>query len=56
MFKIYYDVLKPIYNEKVNLIYTDTDSLCIQVYTNDIYARVDMCAWKYLRNLKGIIT
>ena len=38
MYDFYYKTLKPRYPEgKVHLLYTDTDSLILQVYTKDIY-------------------
>ena len=37
MYKFWYDHLKNKYNNKVELIYTDTDSLIIYVETDDIY-------------------
>ena len=37
MYQFWYDHLKNKYNDKVNLIYTDTDSLIIQFETDDIY-------------------
>ena len=37
MYKFLYDHLKNKYNDNVELIYTDTDSLIIQVETDDIY-------------------
>ncbi|GBN27375.1 hypothetical protein AVEN_80271-1 [Araneus ventricosus] len=37
MFQLYYDILKPVYKERINLIYTDTDSLCLEVLTDDFY-------------------
>ena len=37
MYQFWYDHLKIKYNNKVELIYTDTDSFVIQVETNDIY-------------------
>ena len=37
MYKFSYDHLKNKYNDKVELIYTDTDSFIIEVETNDIY-------------------
>ena len=36
MYSFYYDVLKPKYNEKIKLAYTDTDSFIIHVETDDI--------------------
>ena len=38
MYKFYYDTLKTRYGSKINLCYTDTDSLLIQVQTDDINA------------------
>src|SRR6266516_3049321 len=32
-----YDFIKPLYGEKVNLLFTDTDSLCYEIQTDDIY-------------------
>ena len=37
MYQFWYDHLKNKYNDKVELIYTDTDSFIIQVETDDIY-------------------
>ena len=37
MYQFWYDDLKNKYNDKVELIYTDTDSFIIEVETNDIY-------------------
>ena len=37
MYEFWYDHLKEKYNDKVELIYTDTDSFVIQVKTDDIY-------------------
>ena len=37
MYQFWYDHLKNKYNNKVELIYTDTDSLIIHVETDDIY-------------------
>ena len=37
MYRFYYDVLKPIYGERIKLAYTDTDSFVIQIETEDLY-------------------
>ena len=37
MYQFWYDHLKNKYNDKVELIYTDTDSFIIEVETDDIY-------------------
>ena len=37
MYSFYYDVLKPKYDDKIKLVYTDTDSYVIEVETDDLY-------------------
>ena len=37
MYEFWYDYLKEKYNDKIKLIYTDTDSFVIEVETDDIY-------------------
>ena len=37
MYDFYYNVLKKQYGDRVNLLFTDTDSLCISVVTEDVY-------------------
>ena len=37
MYRFYYDVLKPIYGERIKLAYTDTDSFVIHFETEDLY-------------------
>jgi len=37
MFQFWYHCLKPLYGDKVRLLYTDTDSLIIHVETEDVY-------------------
>ena len=37
MYDFYYNRLKREYRERVNLLYTDTDSLLLAIYTNDVY-------------------
>ena len=36
MYKIYYNMFKKYYNERLNLLYSDTDSFVFQIYTNDV--------------------
>lgn len=38
MYSMYYNYYKKFYNERINLIYTDTDSFLVQVRTEDFYA------------------
>ena len=36
MYDFYYNVLKK-YNDKLKLLFTDTDSVCVQINTEDLY-------------------
>ena len=38
MFDFYYGRLKPLYGDKIRMLYTDTDSLIVHVETEDVYA------------------
>ncbi len=37
MYKFHYDYMKPKYSNKLNLLFTDTDSLCYEIETEDFY-------------------
>ena len=37
MYEFHYDVMKAKYEEKVKLLFTDTDSLCYEIETEDVY-------------------
>ena len=37
MYSFYYDVLKPKYDDKIQLVYADTDSYVLKIDTNDVY-------------------
>ena len=37
MYNFYYNVLKQKYKENVTLLFTDTDSLCLRIQTEDLY-------------------
>ena len=37
MYKFYYDCLKPTYDDKVNLLYMDTDSFVLHIETEDFF-------------------
>ena len=68
MYSFYYDVLKPKYDDKIKLVYTDTDSYVIKVETDDLYedfkeindySITTLCVrafeWSYLsKNLTGM--
>ena len=38
MYQFHYDVINKKYGDKVSLLFTDTDSLCYEVNTDDVYA------------------
>jgi len=38
MYRFFYDYLKPKYGDKCKLLFTDTDSLCCHIETEDLYA------------------
>ena len=38
MYSFYYEYLKPKYLERCTLLFTDTDSLCCEIKTDDLYA------------------
>lgn len=37
MYEFFYGFLKPLYNENVKLLYTDTDSFVLEIATNNVY-------------------
>ena len=37
MYKFHYEYVKPMYGEKARLLFTDTDSLCYEIKTEDFY-------------------
>jgi|GEM_PF-1267341 len=51
MYKFHYDYIKPKYQEKATLLFTDTDSLCYHIHTEDIYK--DMNDDKHLFDRSG---
>ena len=63
MYDFYYNVLKKRYEENLHLLFTDTDSLCVSVKTDDIYKDMlsmeshfdcsDYPADHFLHNLKN---
>jgi len=42
MYQFYYNVMKHKYGDKCSLLFTDTDSLCMAIQTNDWYADMQM--------------
>ena len=51
MYKFHYDHIKPKYDDKAKLLFTDTDSLCYHIQTDDVYA--DMVEDKDLFDLSN---
>jgi hypothetical protein len=37
MYEFHYDYMKPEYNDRLKLLFTDTDSLCYEIKTEDFY-------------------
>ena len=37
MYDFYYNVLQSKYGDKIKLLFTDTDSLCVEIQTEDVY-------------------
>lgn len=37
MYEFFYDFLKPLYNKKVKLLYTDTDSFILEIESDNVY-------------------
>ncbi|CAC5391317.1 unnamed protein product [Mytilus coruscus] len=37
MYDFHYNLMKPMYGDKINLLFTDTDSLCYEIQTEDVY-------------------
>ena len=44
----YYDVLRPIYGERIKLAYTDTDSFVIHIETEDHYNNKLIVIWMFV--------
>jgi len=40
MYKFHYEYIKPKYRDKSKLLFTDTDSLCCHIKTEDIYKKI----------------
>ena len=41
MYRFYYEYLKPKYDDRCKLLFTDTDSLCCEIETPDLYHDMD---------------
>ena len=42
MYRFYYEHLKPTYQDKCKLLFTDTDSFCCHIETEDLYADMEL--------------
>ena len=40
MYKFWHDYLKVKYGDKVKLLYTDTDSFILEIFTDDVYEKM----------------
>jgi len=40
LYQFHYNFIKPMFKSKAELLFTDTDSLCYQIYTDDIYKTI----------------
>ena len=47
MYEFYYDYMKPKYENRCKLLFTDTDSLCCEIQTSDIYRDMGEAAHLY---------
>ena len=47
MYDFFYNHLKARYGQKCELIYTDTDSLILDIQTEDVYKDMQECSWLY---------
>ncbi len=47
MYRFHYEYVKPKWGDKVNLLFTDTDSLCYEIETDDVYEDIknDLDEW-----------
>lgn len=51
MYDFHYNTMKPLYNENLKLLFTDTDSLCYHIKTEDLYK--DLYEMKEKLDLSG---
>ena len=51
MYKIWYDYLKPKYNDNAKLCYMDTDSFVVHTKTEDVFADINNDAERWFIHL-----
>ncbi len=50
MYKFHYEYVKPKWEDKVTLLFTDTDSLCYEIRTDDAYKDISGDVDEWLEN------
>ena len=46
MYNFHYNVMKPVFNDRIQLLYTDTDSLMYEIESEDPYAELEVVGKK----------
>ena len=46
MYNFHYNVMKPVFNDRIQLLYTDTDSLMYEIESGDPYAELEVAGKK----------
>ena len=46
MYNFHYNVMKPVFNDRIQLLYTDTDSLMYEIESGDLYAELGVAGKK----------
>ena len=46
MYNFHYNVMKPVFNDRIQLLYTDTDSLMYEIESEDPYAKLEVAGKK----------
>ena len=45
MYNFHYNVMKPIFGKRINILYTNTDSLLYEIESEDVYKELGMKAF-----------
>ena len=46
MYNFHYNVMKPVFNDRIQLLYTDMDSLMYEIESGDLYAELEVAGKK----------
>ena len=46
MYNFHYNVMKPVFNDRIQLLYMDTDSLMYEIESEDLYAELEVVGKK----------